>query len=268
MKILINYADEQYNPARKWNSYTGKHIAHFDKIYEFAPKDIDANFYRENEQILTIKRGNGLWLWKPYFINKVIEQSNDGDIIFYCDAGALFIRNISPVISQLSEKAPLFVCDIPLIESCFTKPICFEKIEGKEKYKSSNQIIATYFCTLVTPFTRKFIEEWLTLCRDYELLSPSGLGKHDMPQCNYGETFVTHREDQSIFSLLCKKYHIIPHKDISQRGTKPETYRSPYYAYKVPSHTNDTYKPIIFLHKSPRLDFKWLLRYLYYNLKK
>lgn len=27
MKILINYADKQYEPARKWNTLTGKYIA-------------------------------------------------------------------------------------------------------------------------------------------------------------------------------------------------------------------------------------------------
>lgn len=27
MKILINYADKQYEPARKWNTLTGRYIA-------------------------------------------------------------------------------------------------------------------------------------------------------------------------------------------------------------------------------------------------
>lgn len=51
----------------------------------------------------------------------------------------------------------------------------------EEKYKVSNQIIATYFCFLVTPTTRNFIKEWLSLCCDFELLSPAGLGKFDIP---------------------------------------------------------------------------------------
>ena len=137
----------------------------------------------------------------------------------------------------------------------------------EEKYKVSNQIIATYFCFLVTPTTRNFIKEWLSLCCDFELLSPAGLGKFDIPTKNLGESFVAHREDQSIFSLLCKKYGVSPHRDISQRGKYPETYKSPFYAYKVPSHPNDKYKPIIFLHKSPRLNFKWFIRYIYHRIK-
>ena len=37
MKILINYADKQYEPARKWNTLTGRYIARFDKVYEYTP---------------------------------------------------------------------------------------------------------------------------------------------------------------------------------------------------------------------------------------
>lgn len=67
MKILINYADKQYEPARKWNTLTGRYIARFDKVYEYTPNDIDQSFAKLHHDILSQKRGNGLWLWKPYF---------------------------------------------------------------------------------------------------------------------------------------------------------------------------------------------------------
>ncbi len=54
------------------------------------------------------------------------------------------------------------------------------------------------------------MKEWLSLCCDFELLSPAGLGKFDVPTTDFGEAFVAHREDQSIFSLLCKKHGISP----------------------------------------------------------
>lgn len=268
MKILINYANIEYDSARKWNTYSGHHIAKFDKIYTFSPNDVEDDFRTANSKIFAEQRGNGLWLWKPYIINKVMNDIQDGDIIFYCDAGSFFIRNPQAIFNKLTFKSPLFVCDIPLLESCFTKPACFERMGlTEEKYKASNQIIATYFCFLVTPITRKFMKEWLSLCCDFELLSPAGLGKFDVPTRNFKESFVAHREDQSIFSLLCKKYKVSPHRDISQRGKHPETYKSPFYAYKVPTHPNDKYKPIIFLHKSPCLNFKWFIRYVYHRIK-
>ena len=58
MKILINYADKQYEPARKWNTLTGRYIARFDKVYEYTPNDIDQSFAKLHHDILSQKRGN------------------------------------------------------------------------------------------------------------------------------------------------------------------------------------------------------------------
>ena len=116
MKILINYADKRYEPARKWNTWTGRHIAHFDKVCEFYPADIEKEWADEHSEILSHQRGNGLWPWKPYFVNKVMDECADGDIIFYCDSGSIFVRNLNKIFSLLTAENPLFVCDIPLIE--------------------------------------------------------------------------------------------------------------------------------------------------------
>ena len=56
MKILINYADKQYEPARKWNTLTGRYIAKFDKVYEYTPNDIDQSFAKLHHDILSQKR--------------------------------------------------------------------------------------------------------------------------------------------------------------------------------------------------------------------
>lgn len=122
------YANKKYEHSRWWNSFTGRYIAKFDKIYEFSPNDIDTDFLQQHQNILSYKRGNGLWLWKPYFIHRVITECLDNDIIFYCDSGAIFKRGIQPIKDILTHKSPFFVCDIPLIEENFTKPICFKKL--------------------------------------------------------------------------------------------------------------------------------------------
>ena len=80
----------------------------------------------------------------------------------------------------------------------------------EEKYKASNQIIATYFCFLVTPATRKFMKEWLSLCCDFELLSPAGLGKFDVPTTDFGEAFVAHREIKAFFHYYAKNMEYPP----------------------------------------------------------
>lgn len=247
MKVLINYANDAYKKAQNWNSWTGKHIAGFDKVYSFSPSDIDKNYYERHKDILSEKRGNGLWLWKPYFINKVLSECSDGDIVFYADSGAFFVKKIDKLISSLRKNEKIWVSDCPLLESCFTKPICFEKMDCDEKTKNSNQIQATYLMLICCDETRSFIREWLHCCEDYELISPEGgLSLNE----KRGTQFVAHREDQSILSLLCKKKGIKAHKDPSQRGKCPETFYSLNYSYQVPEHKEDNYGTVLFLHKA------------------
>lgn len=259
MRVLINYANDRYASAQRWNTWTAKYIARIDKVFAFHPKDIEPSFLEANKEIFAQERGNGLWIWKPYFVYRVMQTLKDGDSIFYCDAGAFFIRNPQAVYDTLCNEHPLFVCDIPLVESCWTKPLCFTEMDcDTDEFRLSNQIVGTYFAIYVNSFTRSFVEEWLDYCCRYDLLSPEGLSKKATPEKNYGTDFVSHREDQSIFSLLCKKYSIMPHKDISQRA--PMSYFNAFYAYSEPEHPNDNYKPIVYLHKQPSLHILLLKR--------
>lgn len=267
MNFLVNYADSRYESARKWNSRTGRWLGDFDKIYEFSPNDIDSVFRKNNSEILNYTRGNGLWLWKPYFINKVINESKNGDYVFYIDSGAFFIRDPRILLNYIDDTNPIFVCDQPLIEACWTKPEVFEALDAWE-YASKNQILGGIQIILVNDFTRSFYAKWLSLCCQHSLISPSGLGKFDKVQHNYGTGFVAHREDQSLFSVLCHKYGIIPHRDISQRGNNPKSYYNPNYAFYPQEHPSDKYKTIIFLHKSPTLGPKFWFRYIIFHLLK
>lgn len=247
MKILINYANPQYQKAQRWNSWTGVHVAGFDKVFAFSPDDIDQDYIQAHLDIFSQKRGNGLWLWKPYFINKVMSQCNDGDIIFYADSGAFFVKKVDKLLASLRENEKIWVSDCPLLESCFTKPSCLYKMDCNcEAIRDSNQIQATYLFLICCDETRAFVKKWLSFCEDYELLSAEGGLDLNAPR---GNGFVAHREDQSILSLLCKLNNIKPHKDPSQRGRYPETFFNPYYSYRVPDH-DDTYGTVLFLHKA------------------
>ena len=264
MKVLVNYADDAYKKTQKWNSWSGKHIAGFDKVYSFSPSDIDDEYYKEHEDILGKKRGNGLWLWKPYFISKALNELNDGDILFYVDSGSFFVKRIDKLIDSLRDNEKIWVSDCPLIEACFTKPICFKKLECDESIINTNQIQAGFLLFVCCDETREFVREWLHYCEDYELMSHE---ESISLEYNKGTRFVAHREDQSLLSLLCKKKGIIAHKDPSQRGKYPETFFNPYYTYQVPEHPEDKYGTVIFLHKSKVLNVGVIIRNIFITVR-
>lgn len=252
MNILINYADSKYESARKWNTRTGRWLGKFDAVFEFGPNDVDRDFRDTHNDIFSIERGNGCWLWKSYFLNKVINECKDGDIIMYLDAGAFFVRDPRILFKYVDENNPIFVTDIPLIESNWTKPECFDIMDAWQ-FADTNQIQSGYIVILVNSFTRYFFKEYFELSSNTKMLIPAGLSKKDVINKNYGSSFVSHREDQSILSLLCKKHKIISHRDISQRGFKPESFFNKNYLYRPQPHIDDKYPTIVFLHKSRSL---------------
>lgn len=264
MKILINYADEAYEKTQMINSASGKKIGKFDKVFSYSPKDIDTSFLKKNEKIFKEKRGNGLWLWKPYFINKALEESNDGDYLFYCDSGSFFIRSIDNLIISMRKNEYIWVSDNPLLECCFTKKKCFEKMDcTDDSFLYSNQIQGGFVLMINSPQTREFIREWLQLCTDFDLLSTEDNSEENR---NSVLDFVSHREDQSILSLLCKKKGIKAHKDPSHRGYFVETFYNPSYKFLVPNHPDDKYKPILFLHKHKQVKIFDMLKVLAFGI--
>lgn len=266
MKILINYADDKYKKTQKFNSWTGKHIAKFDKIYSFGPQDIEPEYQKIHQDILSFPRGNGLWLWKAYFIDKVLNLCNEGDYIFYIDSGSFFLRNADILVNSFRDNEKIWVSDNPTLESCFTKPECFVKMESNsDEIKYTNQIQGGYLIVVCCDESKKFIQKWLKHCEDFSLISPAGNNSLEL-QSNVGNGFVAHREDQSILSILCKKEGIKPHRDPSQRGFFPETFYNANYAYKVPKHEDDKYKSFVFLHKTPNVSIIGCLRTIKYMI--
>lgn len=215
-RLLISYANDAYKKAQQLLSKSAKK-AGFTELIEYGPEDVDGGFRAEHKDIFSIARGNGLWLWKPYLILKTLRNLHDGDIVFYCDSGACFFRSAAPLL-KIADDSNIWVSVQPLVEKQFTKKVCFEKMNlCGNIYSDTPQILGGYLAFKKTDFAVSFVKEWLEYCCDFELLSPA---KKDEEY----NGFYSHREDQSILSLLVKKYSIKAYSDPSQYGRLPEKY--------------------------------------------
>lgn len=65
-----------------------------DNVIEYSKEDIEPGFIEKNRSIMSNPRGFGLWLWKPYFIQKTLKSMKDGDWLFYVDGCTIFINDI------------------------------------------------------------------------------------------------------------------------------------------------------------------------------
>jgi hypothetical protein len=85
---LATYGDSLYKDIKASFVQSAVASSFFDVIHEFSETDIDEVFFTNIYSPLRKKRGGGYWIWKPYFVKKVLDEIPVGDILFYCDAGS------------------------------------------------------------------------------------------------------------------------------------------------------------------------------------
>jgi hypothetical protein len=144
---------------------------------------------------------------------------DDGDVLFYSDSGAFFIRSAAPVIdlclSRPEKPILLFTLHQGFLNRIWTKRDCFHYMDADgEPYTELPQILGSFVVCQKCLYSIEFFAEWLRYAQDERLLT-------DAPnQCglpNYAG-FRAHRNDQSILSLLGRKHQIATFPDISQWG--------------------------------------------------
>ena len=112
MIIAINYADKSFQKAQKLNLETAKKWG-ADRTIAYMPEDMDTAFRERNQAILSAIKGNGFYLWKPYFLNKAYQELKEGDYLIYTDAGSIYVNKIQYLID----------CMEPCKENCWRNSI-------------------------------------------------------------------------------------------------------------------------------------------------
>lgn len=208
----ISYANELYSKALSLNAKTAKIFGKADIVISYEPKDIDHNFLDENRELLSAKKGNGYWIWKPYFIRKTLDKMEDGDYLYYCDAGSICIRSIRHLVNFMEKNVPyqdILCFNYPSKEYEYTKRDAMALMDiDKPEVANTNQIQAVYILVKKSNMSVKIIDEWLECCTDANLITgsePLGLQHYN--------GFKEHRYDQSLWSLVCKKNNLKVFRD-------------------------------------------------------
>ena len=215
MLLCINYADEKFRPWQQLQTYTAYHFG-ADKVREYSPKDIPADFYEKNKLILDQPRGAGYWIWKPLIIKDALSNVDEGDYVFYADSGAFYIHDIHALIDAM-ENAKTNVMGFDgyseYIERIWSKRDAFILMDcDEEKYANTRQYGAGFILLKKSSDSVSLIDEFLYYVQDPRIVTdmPNQLGKENYPG------FKENRHDQTVFSLLMKKHNIKPFRHPSQ----------------------------------------------------
>jgi hypothetical protein len=185
------------------NLYTDDYLKRDPIFFEKHSKFIEEN-----------KKGYGYWLWKPYIIKKTIEKMNNGDILLYLDAGCeIDIHEKSFLIEcfELVKKDYIIgTLGIGFVKERCKMDLILELGMNDIKYLDSRQHQAGANMYLVCDETRSLVNKWYELCCNYHLIDDSDSINKNL------NCFIDHRHDQSIFSLLTKKYNLYSKINLDQ----------------------------------------------------
>lgn len=217
MIIAINYADESFSKAQKLNLNTAVQWG-ADRVIGYTPADIDDMFYEKNKEILSAKKGNGFYLWKPYFLYKAYQQMQEGDYLVYTDAGSIYINKIQYLIDCMEKEKQeimIFSLQLDMLERKYTKRDAFILMNcDAPQYTDTPQSIGGYVILKKSDFVQKFLQEDLQYAQDIRIISEKA---NTLGLSNYPE-YIAHRHDQSVWSLMSKKYQVKRFRDPSQFG--------------------------------------------------
>jgi hypothetical protein len=219
---LLIYGTPNY--ANAINSLIKSSKNFFDNHHIFGPSDISEDFYKKNQNILDLKKGAGYFLWKPYIIHETLKKVNDGDIVFYVDAGNIFINDPTFIYEKLQENNGIILFDnrdgmqngesaqnfISCKKDSFVLMDC-----DTDEYIFGKHLNASYQIYQKNNDSLLFVSEFLKFSQNIDIIvdTPNKFGD------NYSG-YYDHRYDQTVLSLLGIKHKIKPLVDPSEWGNK------------------------------------------------
>ena len=217
-KVFLTFGENCCDISKKRAVSHALGVGGFDVAKAHDLCSVKASFRQAHKDILFRKKGAGFWLWKPYIILRtLVEKMSFGDVLMYEDAGSYLVQDAGPLL-KLAMESPqgIVVFQLQLFEKYYTKRDTFVTMQmdypAIDKY--SYQTLGSFLALRKDCATLQFVMEWLAYSSDTRCVTddPNKMGLQ-----NY-EGFVGHRHDQSVLSLLSRKWGILQHRDPSNHG--------------------------------------------------
>jgi len=179
----------------------------FDEVFNYRSEDVkQGEFYNDNKELLNLERGDGYWVWKPKIILDTLEKMEDGDILFYLDAGDYIRNGIIDLSKEYFKSHDYYFTNWGgkrKTQIQHTKRDCFILMNcDDEKYHNTSQVEAGFIALKKTNSMIEFVKEYLFYCKNKYIINDD--------KSLFGpeyEQWKLHRHDQSILTNLIVKHN-------------------------------------------------------------
>lgn len=216
MIYAMTCADQNYMPCAEFHMKTAIKKGKVDKTIICNIEELDEDFKKKNQKILSSGEGRkrGFYVWKPYYVNKVLSQIAYGDFLIYLDSAGFYYRSdVHEIVNYMLQNNVDMVGTrrFPYLDKHWTRRDTFVYMGcDTSEYTDRKQCMGGCFILQKTEKTVKLIQEWIEYAQNFQIIADTD---NTCGLDNY-EGFVAHRHDQSIMSILQTKYHVVTIEEI------------------------------------------------------
>ena len=238
-KIFLSFGNERFIKSRD-------RIKNEAQALEYNDKPLFDKFIVETENIvnekgfqdiidkvpMTIGAGRGYfwYMWKPYIIHKTLSEMNDGDVLFYCDAGMKIYNNknvVDKFINLIELVSSREKCETGIatfittglkeerFEYMYNTLSLFEHfgVDSDPNITNTQQCQAGVNIICKTEKSVEIVKQWYELATTHPHLFVCDGRVYPKITNKTMPGFRAHRHDQSVWSVLMKinKCNILTH---------------------------------------------------------
>jgi hypothetical protein len=235
---FITYGNDAFKQSKERIVNEAKDTGCFNgQIKAYGPDDLSKEFLEKVASVISMPRGGGYWIWKPYVIYDMLNQLNDNDILVYADSGCTLqksaINRFNEYINMISPETPYCVLgmrlrahnrdgslkNISLKQKIWTTNKIFEyfHINSDSDIANKEQIHATVIICRKSPESLAIFKKWLNVAEEKPDLFTD---EYNSESKRKNPHFSDNRHDQSIYSIILQ----IPPYNKSAKIINDETF--------------------------------------------
>ena len=220
---FLTYGDQAFKNSRMRIKKEAVALEYFDEIVVHTEETIrnipefqEAQKNEEFNEVFASKRGGGYWMWKPLVIYHELKKMKDGDRLYYADAGCTIpnheraqarLRKAFTITGKNCQgaKTGIYGFRNPYTEKHWTKGDVFShfNVTKDTNICDTRQITANRIVIRKCNASMKIIKLWAdTAIQHPHLFSDSASVSENK------KGFRENRHDQSVWSVIAKKYDI------------------------------------------------------------